>query len=549
MLGLPLPAIRQASPSQPSASTLWACIALLSLAVAGAALLATVSLLGPISMASMRPSWALTLLELLASAIAWWAGYLWLLHRLAGWGWEEGLRRSRALLALLFLSLPLSLATFLTGKLPYTLVFDADTQSLYLWVASSLLGAVVLGQELTLIHATRDGGLTRLAEDAWGYLGLLPSRLTGLPRAIPRLARRHPLLLAIIAVGFSMRLVDLNSYHGGDMDVMLSVTFASLQWPPFGYYHAYRPQPWIYNHFPLFPLLLAPSYWLFENLFHWPTVWAAKLQAGLGDLVAAVLIYGCAQGQLRRAWGAALAAVWFLAPWVIGADDHAVGLAAAFAVASATAIRCGWLAGSLLALGVATRNEVAFFVFPLAVHFIAQRRLGQAVAFFGAFGTALALVAGPFILTDPEAIDYALRKHTEHIASAQLSTLLALVQPYLDPGLSAFLQQKQEILAIGLNLLIALLAIRDPRPERVLTVAAAGYVLTLPVVHQRYIVFLCSLGLLYAARYRDPIVAMMVVAATWPGFLYSGQALPALFAGLILLGLLRVGKSPHPCYH
>jgi len=527
---------------KPSAAVSPRTAALFCAALGGWALLVAVTLLGPVSFASVTPAWLLAFTGLLMGAVAWWAGYLWLLRRLAGWSTAQGLQRSRPLLATLCLSIPLGLAPFLTGKLPYTLVFDAEAQSLYLWLAASLLAAVAVGQELTLIDATRQGGLRLLSGEIWNSLSTLPGRLAGSPRASLRLARSHPLLLLVVTVGVAMRVIDLESHHGGDMGVMLSVTFASLQWPPFGYYDAYRPQPWIYNHFPLFPFLLAPTYWVFENLLHWPTFWAVKLQAGLGDLLVAALIYSGAQGRWRKEWGAALAAAWFLAPWVITADDHAMGLAAAFAVAAVAGLQRGWLAGSMLALGLATRNEVAFFVAPLALYFLSQRRLADSAAFFGAFVTTLALVVGPFVLTDPEAIDYALRKHTEHIASAEVSSLLTMLQPHLDPGIAALLRQKQEIVAFGLNFLLALIALRDPRPERVLIVVAAGYILTLPVIHQRYIVFLCSLGLLYAARYRDPLVAALVLLATWPGMMYGHQSLLLLIAIPALLGLLRIGK-------
>lgn len=538
-----LPTSQQIDTSRPYPARLRPIIALLFVSSTGMASLITISLLGPTSLASLRPIWFLTFLALLVATLLWWIGYLWLLRRLAGWDWRLGLQKSTVLLSILSLSLLPVMAVFLTGKLPYSLTFNPDTQSLYLWLTSAVLGAVVIGQELTLIHAANPGGLGKATAWSLGLIGQLPVCVGRFPRAVPGLVRNHPLLLIVLVIGVIQRLVEINAHHGGDMDVMLSVTFASLQWPPFGYYHAYRPQPWIYNHFPLFPFLLAPSYWLFENLFHWPTVWAAKIQSGLADMAIAILLYRCAQGRWRKHWGSALAAAWFLSPWVIAADDHAVGMAAAFAVASVAALQRGWLAGLLLALGVATRNEAAFFLFPLAFYFISQRRLGQTVAFFGAFGTTLALVVGPFILTDPEAIDYALRKHTEHIASAQISTLLGLLIPFLDPNLAALLRQKQEVLAIGFNLLIALLAIRDPRPERVLVVAAAGYILALPVVHQRYIVFLYSLGLLYAARFRDPLVAVLIVAATWPGIVYGPQAMNLLFIGLIVLGLLRLGKA------
>ncbi len=530
------------SPSRPSLGSFWPAAALFCAALAGTATLVTVTLLGPISLGSMRLSWLLVFMGLLVGAAAWWAGYLWLLRRLAGWSPAQGLQRSSLLLATLCLSIPPALAPFLTGKLPYTLLWDASTQSLYLWLAASLLAAMAIGQELVLIDATRPGGMRLLVAEIGKSPSTLPGRLASSPRAFLRLARNHPLLLLVVAAGAAMRVADLESYHGGDMGVMLSVTFASLQWPPFGYYHAYRPQPWIYNHFPLFPFLLGPTYWVFENLLHWPTFWAAKLQAGLGDLLVAALIYAGAQGRWRKEWGAALAAAWFLAPWVITADDHAMGLAAAFTVAAVATLQCGWLAGTMLALGLATRNEVAFFVAPLALYFLSQRRLADNVAFFGAFVTILALIVGPFILTDPEAIDYALRKHTENIGATDVSSLLTMLQPYLDTGIAALLRQKQEIVAFSFNFLLALIALRDPRPERVLIVVAAGYILTLPVIHQRYIVFLCSLGLLYAARHRDPLIAALILIATWPGMMYSHQALLLLMAVPALLGLLRIGK-------
>ena len=219
--------------------------------------------------------------------------------------------------------------------------------------------------------------------------------------------------------------------------------------------------------------------------------------------------------------GASLAAAWFLAPWVITADDHAVGLAAAFAVASVAAIERGWLAGLLLALGVATRNEVAFFVLPLALYFISQRRLSQTVGFFGAFGSTLAVIALPFVITDPEAIDYAMRRQIQRDASTEMCMLLSAISPFISQDLVGFLKINPSVLAAAFNILISLIALRDP-PRKDPGHCSRRLFTNPTLMHQRYIVFFYSLGL-FMLPGSGPIVAVLIVGRHLPGIAFGSR--------------------------
>ncbi len=105
-----------------------------------------------------------------------------------------------------------------------------------------------------------------------------------------------------------------------------------------------------------------------------PTVWAVKLLLAVADMAIAVLLYSQARGRWRRVWGLVLAAMWMLAPWVVTGDDHPIAMATLFALLALATVERGWLSGFLLALGVATRLEVVFFVLPLILHFCFRRR-------------------------------------------------------------------------------------------------------------------------------------------------------------------------------
>lgn len=507
----------------------------------GIALLATITLVGPTTLADMRLPWLAAFLAVLVGASLWWALYLWLLNRLGGWSWRQGLNRSLALVALLSLSLFPSLAVFLSGKLPYTLVFDAELRSLYRWIAGSLVFVAFAGQELVLAGAVQRKGLQELAVEGLRHLLAFPRLISRLPDSILRQTRPNPLLVVILAVGIVQRWETVNLFHPGDMNDTLSVVYTLLRWPPFGYYHDYQPQTHVYAHLPVFPIMIAPFYWFFENVAKLPTPWAAKLISALADMVVAVIIFHQARGRWKGSWGLILAAVWLLSRRVVEADDHAVGAATAFTIAALASLQRAWLCGILMGLGAATRNEAAFLALPLMVHFTARRELRESVAFLGAFLTTLAVVGMPFVLTDPEAMDYAMRQQPQRQASGQLSSLLAFLQPRLSAGLASLLRQNPGLLAVAVTLLASLLAMRDGRVARVMLVVALAYILALPVLHPRYTLPAYAVGLFYAARYGNPLVAVAIVAAIWPES-WAPAVQTAFAAALAVVGLLQLDR-------
>lgn len=519
------------------------------LPLTGTATLFSFSLMGPTSLASMSAPWALTFLAALTAVALWWSGYLWLLGRLAGWSWEQGLRRSLLPLLVLSASLVVDALFLLSNRLPYSLIFDSTTQALCFRVLAVILMLTLAAQELVLLEAGRSERLSRLVAAACHRLTLFPIWLSRLPGKAVAEMGNHPLqtalLLILLWMGASRRWEEIGAAQPGDMNVLLSVVFTILGWPPVRYYHDYSSMPWVYNHLPAFPLMAAPLYWVFENLLNLPTIWSVKILTGLADLVIAVLLYSRSRHGWRGIWGLAMAGAWLMAPWVIRGNDHPISPAVAFTLAAFVTLRRGWLCGLLLALGVATRNEVAFLVLPVALHFATRRGLAQSVAFLGAFTTTLALIVAPFALYDLDALDYALRRQLQRDASSQVSMVGAALFPYLNQGTAALLQQNPSLPALGLNLAVALLALRDPRVARVAAIAALGYLLTLPLVHERYTLFAFAMGLFYAARYSNPLVAVATMAMAMPPLGYSEQALIGLFAGLVLAGLLRSEKAPN----
>lgn len=514
---------------------------LLAAAMVGIALLATITIVGPTTLAATRLPWLAVFLAVLGGASLWWALYLWLLNRLGGWSWREGLDRSLALVAVLSLSPFPSLAVFLSGKLPYTLVFDAELRSLYRWIAGSLVFVAFAGQELVLAGAVQRKGLRELAIGGLRHLSALPGSIGRLPDSIIRHVRRNPLLVAILAVGMVQRWEVVDLFHPGDMNDTLSVVYTLLRWPPFGYYHDYRPQTHVYAHLPVFPMMIAPFYWFFENVAKLPTPWAAKLISALADMAAAVLICSQARARWKGGWGLILAAAWLLSPRVVESDDHAVGTAAAFSIAALASLQRPWQCGILMGLGAATRNEAAFLALPLIVHFTARRELRESVAFLGAFSTTLGVEGMPFLLTDPEAMDYAMRQQPHRQASGQLSILLAFLQPCLPAGLASVLQQNPSLLAIAVTMLSSLLAMRDGRVARVVLVVALAFILALPVLHPRYTILAYAGALFYAARHGNPLVVVAIVAAIWPES-WAPAVQAAFAAALAVAGLLQLDR-------
>jgi len=525
-------------PNRPSAAAVTGEPFALAMASIGAADLVADTVLGHPSLASANLGWLLVFLGLFVACGCWWALYLWLLHRLAGWPWRFGILQSRVPVAVLSLSLLPDAALTLSGRLPYSLTFDPATQSLWLWIAGIILGLVIVMQELILLGAVREESIAGLLSDGWSRAVGLCAGAKGIPAWTARQLWTHPLLVLLMVAGVVLRWIDRMAWHGGDMDVQLAITYNILIWPPTDYYHLYRPQTWVYNHLPLFPLMTAPIYWLFENVVNLPKEWSAKLLTAVADLVVGVLIYRQAGIRWHRAWGLVLAAAWLLAPWVVGADDHPIGPAIAFTLAAFAFPDRAWLCGLLLALGVATRSETVFFLLPLALHFATKRGVGQAVAFLALFGTTLLAIAAPFFLYDPEAMDYAVRGQIQRDASNQMSMLMATLLPILSQGATSFLQRNPSLLSFGLNLLVAMAALRDRRVLRVLVAAGIAYLITLPVMSERYFLFAFAVGLFYAAQYGDLLVGAATLAMTWVGLPYGGLVRIALFVAMLLQSLL-----------
>ena len=537
-------------PAAPAAS-LWRQLVLLAGALGGIALLTTITFVGPTTTTGLQAGWLAAFMASSLAAFLWWALYLWLLHRLAGLAPREALARSVPLMALLAVSLLPALAVFLAGKLPYHLVFDGYLRSVYVWIVGMLLCLTFLGQEMVLAGAIRRKGAGQLAWEGVRQVRSIKGLIGRLPAASLAQMRRHPLLVAILILGIVQRWYGKNDYDPHDMNDTLSVVYTILSWPPFRYYHDYSPQTYIFAHLPLFPILAAPFYWLFENVANLPKAWAMMLISAVADLGAAVLIYRQAGGRWKGALGLILAAAWLLSPVVAGSDDHPVGMAAAFTIAALASLERGWLCGAMLALGIASRTEAAFIALPVIAHFLMKRELRQKTLFLGAFMTTLGMVGMPFLLTDPGALLFAMFLQGKRQATGEIATLFWLMQPYLAAVPDFVHRQSAPFPATVSTLLATLLVLRDRRVARVAVVVALAYLLTIPVLHARYIVVFYAVGLYYAARYGDLLVAIATVAASWsgmvemtaqwPGPLWPLAAQIVLAVALAVVSLLQPG--------
>ncbi|HEX2988817.1 MAG TPA: glycosyltransferase 87 family protein [Chloroflexota bacterium] len=513
---------------------------LLFAGLSGVAFLSGIAVMGPTRLVGMQATWLMTFVILLVGFSLWWAIYLRLLTLLGGLNGSEAIGRSLLPILLLDLSIVPNLAVLLVGKLPYSMTFDANVQSLFQWMAGSTVFVVFVMQELVLLGAARNEDLRRLAGDAIRTVSVVLSRVGERRNCFAGRLRSYWLLLIVMLAGFAVRLTVIWDAHPGDMSDTLSVAYSILSWPPFGYYHSYRPQTSVYAHLPLYPVLIAPFYWVFENIAKLPTMWVAKLISAVADLVVAVMIYRQAKGHWRQLWGTVLSAAYLLSPLVISSDDHAVPTAAAFTIAAFASLERPWLCGLMIALASATRNEAAFFGLPLVIHFLFRRQVQEWVVFLGVYLTTLVAFALPFVLTDPEAIDYAMRRQSLRQAAPEVSSLLTVLQPHLSQEFYTLLQKNPLLLTLVGTLSGALLAVRDRRVMRVALVVGTVYVMTLPVLHPRYLVFIYGGGLFYAARYGNPLIALAFGIATWPGIPFGPTLQLVMVAILTICGLLQV---------
>lgn len=362
---------------------------------------------------------------------------------------------------------------------------------------------------------------------------------------LARLAGMYLPIGALLAAGIAQRLASLDSYHPGDTTVMLRVTDALLSGRFLDYYRHHAIDQWIYNHLPLFPTAIAPLYWLLEQL-QLDHAWAVKMAIGLADLIIAVLIYWRAGDRLGRLWGLAIAAVWLLPVWVVGGDDHPIAVAVALALLGLANLHRSWLAGLLFGLGVATRTEVVFLATPVVVHFLSKRSRRDAVRFVGLLGLVIGVIALPFIVYDFPSFDYALRRQLQRDAADLVSIAASQILPHLRAEVATAIQENPSLQALAFNAALALLAVRDRRIERVVAVAAVGYLLTLPLVHERYMLFAYAVLLYYAAKFRNPLVPVGAVYLLWLDAGYGTRALFATFAGLALTSLAYPDTGPTP---
>ena len=344
-------------------------------------------------------------------------------------------------------------------------------------------------------------------------------------------------MAALLLAGLLRVVLQFDSYHPGDMDRLVAIADELLGSTPLAYYHNHFADRWVYNHLAFFPLLMAPLVDLFNLVLHINTAWAAKLLIGAAELGVGVVLYQAA-GRDRRAWGVAAAAGWLLAPWAIG-GDHPVPAAVLFTLLALCNTRRGWLCGLLLAFGIGTRNEVLFFALPLAVHFAAERRWRDLVAYSAVTAVGMSLMILPFLIYDPIAFDYGVRGQLQRDAGDLISTFSAALLPWLNSGQAIFLQNNPTLLAVGVNLVLSLLAFRDRNLTRVVLVVALGYLITLPLVHERYMLFSYGLALFYVARRGHPGVAVAAILMMYGVGRYQDFLVLGLFGSLLAASVLR----------
>jgi hypothetical protein len=334
------------------------------------------------------------------------------------------------------------------------------------------------------------------------------------------------LLIAGVALALRLKRID----ESLTLDIKHFIEFAETLFTGrhFDYYAGVSGHEFTYAHLPVFPHLLAPVLRLFRAL-GLDDLHAIKAIAYAADLGAAYCLYllGRRQG-LARLPALALLTLWLFHPRVVEASvgqAHVVSLAVLFMFLALLRKDVPWQAGLFWALAVATRTEFIFLALAAAVHYGVHRRAQFRGFLFGAVAVFAVFVL-PYLIRDFEALRWGVYGHLSGRGDG-LPLFRAIFDLLGRPFPDALVGPNDWYLRIAAPVVIALTAF-DRKLQRVLLAISLVFVLSLMVVHARYLVMPLSLAAVYAAR---PGLIWIFVA--W----YAIDAPTALRPDQYLLGL------------
>ena len=266
------------------------------------------------------------------------------------------------------------------------------------------------------------------------------------------------------------------------------------------YYSVVNGHEFTYAHPPLLPYLLAPILSIFRAV-GLEDLHAIKAIAYAADFGAGLCLYFLVRRRgLARPAALAIMTMWLFSPRVIEASvgqAHVASLAVLFILLALLRDKSGWQAGLFWALTVVTRTEF-IFIAAAATLFYSRHRRDQLPAFLLSGAAVFTVIVLPFVIRDFDAVRWAVYGHLGGRGDG-LPLLRAffgvLGQPFPD-----FLTGPNDWfirLAVPAAVLLSLL---DRDYHRALLKVAVIFVLSLMIVHSRYLLMPFALAAVYATR-------------------------------------------------
>ncbi len=479
--------------------------------------------------------WLLAVVVAPAGVVGWQWGYWWLLRRMGATGPAAGSALNWSL-APLWLAVPGLLLFYFSDYVHYVLWNIALPRMLAVY---AIVGGTLLLQLWTLdtapqmdrwpplrlarfLRVSRASG--NLLRESWGHVW--------------RMLRTHAALAALLLAGLALRMRYL-LHEGGDVEhfyFYASTVFTKIH---FLYYHLTGHLPWPQDQLATFHLIMAPL-WRAAYHFDWPQILSIKIPTYTADVLSTIVVYVLALQVYQRvsagmtgsaAKGAGndgsrfaplavptvalvAAAVWYLQPWLLtatitDAQSHAVALL--FFVLAVARWEKPWLAGIFLALAASTRLEFGIAGIVACFWYLRWRGLRDAGLYALTSLGLLGLIAIPYALADFTAFRWALGGHLLDRGEP----LLLMQELYRAFGATtpAWLDTLDNRYVGLANALFAILVMFDPSHRRALAKAGLFYILTLPVIHDRYLLLGLAALFLFALPQRR--LAYLIIGLLW----------------------------------
>ena len=481
--------------------------------------------------------WQATVPWLLAIALAplgvvcWQVGYRWVLRRMGAVG--PALERAFTWsLAPLWLGAPGLLAFYFSDFVHYVLWNFALPRILVLYAVVGITLALQVWVLDTAPALDRWPPLRLAAQFGRFLAGGNAARETW--RRVVRLATEHAMLAALLLAGLALRLRKL-LLEGGDVEHFYLYASSVLTNIHFHYYHVVRDLPWPQDQLATFHLIMAPL-WRAAYHFDWPQILSIKIPTYTADVLSTLVVYVLALQAYRRFAGGTTgsaakaagneglrslplaaptvalvaAAVWYLHPWLLtatidNAQSHAVALL--FFVLAVARWEKPWLAGIFLALAATTRLEFGIAGIAAFCWYLRWRGWQDAGLYTLTALGLLGLIAVPYAVVDFTAFRWALGGHLLERGDPLL--LVQEMYQAFGAAVPAWLDALDNRYVGLANAFFAILVMFDPNHRRALAKAGLFYILTLPVIHARYLLFGWAALLLFALPHHRRVLYLV----------------------------------------